>query len=58
MTTTSEARRAIAAAYLAYLSAPEADYAAEYAAYSDALADLASGAYKPAGVVAAYMAEL
>jgi hypothetical protein len=56
--TTDDAKRVIAAAYLAYISMPGSEYDAEYAAYADALADLGHPRRHPAGVAYAYVGEL
>lgn len=51
--TVAEARAALAALYLRYISAPDADYEFEYFCYCDVLVDLADG-MSPAGVVDSY----
>jgi hypothetical protein len=50
----AEALRALWAAYLAFISAPGADYAFEYMAYDEARAALFSDASGPAGVLRSY----
>jgi len=50
-----DARTALAAGYVVYLSMPEPDYKFEYLAYADAVADLAT--YPGPFVVTSYLAE-